>query len=446
MGTCDTKLKWYEILGIFGLYTFAFFAFLGIAGANLGLIIMLIAILIDGKKAWKAFHSDPLFWLFIVFILYVCGRAYFAANEYPNTEKLQWRAAYGWIRPWFFLLAAWWFQGNNRRIGYVFLLCLLGLTLDILLESDVSIIKQIVTDDLRFSFGYVAIFVGLISGITLTGLFIYSPYLIHNYRSLDQKLPLVFCIVALFCLFAVVHISSQSRGSWLAFLGAIIVMIVVTLWHYKKNHQEFRKFKIATLLTTGLLFIVIIIAINSGIIKKRFNQSAELTNQIIHQGVIMKDIPFTPLGYRIHMLYFGLNRFIERPVTGWGPGTIVNRVLHPEDMDTDFERNQLKKLNFSHLHNGYLTTLVRVGLIGFILLGATGFIVILKLQLGYLTGGISPAHSLFLLSALIQTVIWNLSDSRIIHVDFGMLMVLLGGAIVSWSFHEKAHGKKTNCQ
>ena len=428
----DNSSAWVSRLGIGGLYIFSLFAFLGTAGANLGLFLMLIALLWDRKRVWPVLRREPLFWLFLTFSAYVYIRAYFAVAEFPESAHWQWDDARGWAYLWLFLLVAWWLGGEQRQITRCLGLALAGLTTKMVLELDLATAQRIIFEGARYEFGFVAIAAGLFTGIALIGLGLFAPVLLRSARSAAWRAARALLLVVLVLFMLQAHIATQSRGAWLAMLVGLVAVAGLLLARHRVWLASLWSAKGAMVLLSGVLLLGWVGGMNSHIIDKRFEQSRGIFSQVIANGLDVEEIPYTSFGKRIHMAHFGFQRFLDRPVFGWGPGSRIMRLLGPEHAETPLEVEEIRRLNYPHLHNGYLSVLVRLGMVGSVLLGSAAFLVVRALWQGYRNGGLTPIHFVFLVGALIETAIWNLSDSRIVHVDFAFLTILLAGAMYSW--------------
>jgi len=433
----DNLTTWSNRLGIGGLYIFSLFAFLGTAGANLGLFLMLVGLLVDWKRVWPIFRREPLFWLFLTFFAYVYVRASFAALEFPESADLQWDDARGWAYLWLFLLVAWWTDGEARRITRVLGLALAGLTTKMVLELDHPTLERIVFDGVRYEFGFAAIAAGLFSGIALMGLALFAPRALRNAQSPGEKVVRFLLLVTLLLFFLQAHVATHSRGAWLAMLGGMVAVAGLVVVRYRAPFFNLWSGKRVLMLLGGVLLLGWTVAMNSDVIGKRMGQAEGVLLEIVSNGLDVEQVPYTSLGKRVHMAHFGFQRFLDRPLFGWGPGSRIMRLLGPEHAESRLEEEEIRKLNQPHLHNGYLSVLVRLGLVGFVLFAGATVIVVRGLWRGYKTGRMSNSHVLFLVGAMIETAIWNLSDSRIVHVDFAFLTILIVGTMYSWRLHER---------
>lgn len=438
-----------ERLGLAGLYIFALFAWLGTAGANLGLVLMLAGMAWDGRRVGPALLREPAFHLFALFTVYVSVRAASAADEFPQMAQLQWDDAWGWLNLWFFLIAAWWLRGDPRRIGTALVLALVGLIAGMAQHVDAAQLELLRRGE-RVGFGHVALVSGLLSGMALIGLFIFAPRLWAGLRvGRLGWLRLLLWLVAVAVMFEV-WLASQSRGAWLATVAALVgVGLVVAVRRLTRAPRRgsaggvsWGRWGPVAAAVGGLLLVGVVVS-NSGVFQNRIAAESDTLDRLQKDGLEIEEVPFNAaggelqnsVGRRIHMLYFGGQRFLERPWFGWGPGTQVLRLFGPEDFESAIQSKQARMLTeHPHVHNAYLATLVRLGLAGGLLLAAGLLWVLFNLWRGYRRGMVGDDLFLFLAGGIGLFGIWSFIDARLVHVDIGFLSILLFGVAFSHRF------------
>ena len=142
---------------------------------------------------------------------------------------------------------------------------------------------------------------------------------------------------------------------------------------------------------------------------------AELKNQ---------KVPVSSVGLRFHFNVYGLEKWLERPVIGWGPGT--SRML--------LMQHPLKAAHgFPHVHNTYLDAFLELGSIGGGLFAASAFLLIRMLWRGRRDGSIPEDLAIFLFGVAAMLSIWSLSNVRYDHVDGRHYHLML--AAIIYTFH-----------
>ncbi|MET0043061.1 MAG: O-antigen ligase family protein, partial [Candidatus Thiodiazotropha sp. 6PLUC3] len=168
----------------------------------------------------------------------------------------------------------------------------------------------------------------------------------HLQLSNTQRYGAVIVIILAILFFTQGLIISQSRGVWLAIFFAIPT-IFLTL---KFTRQSKRQPKVSLLipLTTMGVILALILALNWNTILQRVSSEQQELGVVISEG--LNQAPLTSTTYRLHLWEFGLNKWLERPFTGWGPGTthaLVEAEKNPALRDH-------RDVGFDHLHNASL--------------------------------------------------------------------------------------------
>jgi len=135
-------------------------------------------------------------------------------------------------------------------------------------------------------------------------------------------------------------------------------------------------------------------------------------------------VPVSSVGLRFHFVAYGFEKWLERPVIGWGPGT--SRML--------LQQHPLEAARrFPHVHNTYLDALVELGSIGGGLFAAAAVLLLGMLWRGRREGSIPPDLAIFLFGVAAMLSIWSLSNVRYDHVDGRHYHLMLAAMI--YTFH-----------
>jgi O-antigen ligase len=230
-------------------------------------------------------------------------------------------------------------------------------------------------------------------------------------------------------IFVEVMLVTQSRTGWIAVASTLSIAL---LYGVIKNRRIFRTQ--ATNLTVVLLIslLAVVIYTQHEKIYNRFAEEGRVAQTIITDFDI-KNIPYTPLGQRLHLWHFGFNRFLEKPIFGWGPGTSVTKALKNGDFTTTMEKIEAKKLHkHPHLHNTYLITLVRLGIIGTLIVISAFIVLSYGILREYKSAKIDKHISFFYLASLLSFFIANLTMFRLFSQEDTALIYLIFGTIFSY--------------
>ena len=423
-----------DILGSFGLFLFAFASLLSTSGASLGLALLVGTMLLQ-PSAWRELRRDPLILLGVVSTLYLVARALWAMREFPETVHLQVRQARDWVGLWLFVVVAWWLKGDLRRSGRVLLLALLGLLVGV--AGHLFTHGHILWSGQRTGFHLRAIAFGLYSGTAILGLGILAPRIWGNKDDVTH-----FAIrvgLWLISLAALVQglIMTQSRGAWMA---AALVIPPVTLLRYlsaatRRSWSWRRRLGFAA---SALLIATVLVLLNLRIISTRLSQEREVFAAAWRGD--FDAVPTSGLGVRVHTLRFGLVKWLERPLLGWGPGSteyLISRSGLPELRHSEWGEGGWVQGHawLDHLHNTYLEILVRFGLVGCLLMVIVLGALVRGTWIAYRAGRLPSDYVWFLAGSLALISIWSLSDFRLLHPDWRSYWIILGGVVATFRWH-----------
>jgi O-antigen ligase len=183
-----------------------------------------------------------------------------------------------------------------------------------------------------------------------------------------------------------------------------------------------RKSMIQTLLAiapVGGLILLVLLA-NRDIISQRLQQSAE-SMDVISTLQATGDVARDPFAIRAQLVRHGIERWLERPLFGWGPGTQV--APSAESLPV-----QMK-----HLHNAYLELLARLGLVGAAFFAMGLWLVARAAWKAYREKRLAMDHLVFLIGAFSVLAIWCTANFRFTS-EVRFLIVLLNAVAYSVAF------------
>ncbi|MET0090966.1 MAG: O-antigen ligase family protein [Candidatus Thiodiazotropha sp.] len=409
-----------ERLGLGGLYLFAFFSLLGVSGANVGLGLMLIALLISGE-AWRRLTRQSLFWLSLVIIAYITLRVWDASAQIEAEQKTQFNQARDWIQLFLFFIPAWWISRVPERIPATLVLMFGGFTLGILTSIDAELIQQITAGTRSgLHFGKPIIF-GFDCAAAILALILFIMIRLDA----DSPLPKgrrnwhIGLAVAAILFFTEGLIVSQSRGVWLAILVAVPTVFVVL----KITRRSRRQAAIPVLkpLLALSLFAALMLAFNWNTITSRVTSEQQELGMVVTQG--LENAPLSSSTYRLHLWQFGLEKWLQRPFTGRGPGTTHALV----DADDNPGLRDERGVSFDHLHNAYLEVVFQLGLIGIMLIALVCGLMISKLMEAYRRKRVSLYYIAFLFGNFALISVYSLTDFRHLHWNWRFYWLIIAG-------------------
>jgi O-antigen ligase len=410
--------------GVAGLFIFAFCARAATSAAYLGLLLMLLAFVIALPRIWPALRREPAVWLGLAFTAYLAARTAWAVNEFPATAGEQVNDAMKLFQLWLFPVLAWWLGGDRRRIAIAVVLGLAGFLVGAVHRTGLEDIAAVAAGG-RSGFGMPAIALGLYTATGLLGLFVLAPRFVGQHDS-RWHVPRLIAWLALVALMVGGLLASQSRGSWIAAL--LVVPPAVVLRYRASWRRPARGGRIV--LAAAVVAIAVTAALVYGyrdVIKHRMLWEDDTLRAVI--TLDEANIPYSAkssLGVRFHLTRLGLERFAERPVFGWGPGS--SQML--------IERDPRPALHqWVDLHNSYLEILVRLGAIGAALFAAGALLTVRALRKAGEAGAVDRGWFWFLAGVLALTAIWSVTDFRMIHTDWRFYWWLFGGIVYTFRLH-----------
>jgi len=417
--------------GIGGLALWAFSAGIDRTGIRIGSAMMTVALLLQWRDLWPRIRRDPIFWTGLALLLYLIVDAWRGVQLYPATTVAQ-RHGVGDVAVFTMLSVlpvAWWMGGNIRRIGWVLVLALAGLTIGILLDFNWADPRSYLHGErlvaMRSPNG-----LGLYSATAVLGLAIFgTQFILRGDKAANPGLRYAFTTVWVVAaaLFAVVLVLAQSRSAWLA--AAVVIVPAVALYVYQLIRSGTPRASVSWRLLLMVFAGVVIagsIAIYAsfGAIEKRIVSAGE--ELAVENPDATAEISDIAVRTRLELWKFGLTRFAEHPILGIGPGSA--RHLISTESPPIIQR-------YRHFHNLYLHLLVTVGLVGATLVFAIGALVAraawrtlragsMPVEIGYFVGG----------AALLYLVV---SFFTIRHDDtYGRtFLLLLGGIAYTFWLH-----------
>jgi O-antigen ligase len=418
-GKGNRVLEW---LGTGGLFLFAFSALLSTSGASIGLGCLLVSSLLY-RPVWPKFIGDPVLILCVICATFLALRTGWAVWEFPESRELQESQAWDWFRLLLFICVAWWSQRDLRkRAAWLLLLSLAGLLIGMVYH--LSSHPGLLWSGKRTGFHLPIIAFGLYSSTAILGLLTMAPRIWGK----RENRPFYPARVGLWLvgLVLLTHglIITGSRGAWIAAILVIPPMVFLRYHAAWKRRASSRWRSIGLVSVTMALFGLLILA-NLPQIQKRVVLERQTFKATWKRN--FDQVPTHGFGVRVQTFRFGLAKWIERPIFGWGPGATEYLISHSGLPSLQHPLSEGRYAWLDHLHNLYLEVLVRFGLAGTMLLLTVVTFLLKALWHAHREGRLPADYAFFLTGTFALVVLWSLSDFRLLHPDWRSYWILLGG-------------------
>lgn len=437
-------VTWPLRVGIFGLYIFAFGSSQGAAVGNISLAVILAAFLAmlptQGGKFWR----DPMVKLGALFLAYHFISSYLTYDlipppGQPNHDLLvdaYFEALPGWAMLWAFLVAGWFLSFAPRHMLPILTLAAIGLLVDAASEMDWSqLLLALTANEHRLDFGSTVNGIGLVAAVGLYGTVVlgagwYRPPMRGDALTWAARAGILVVGIAFLCIL----LASQSRTAWLALLSAAFGAVCwMGARHVRRLRGRPGRLLVDGAVVVGVVTAILIAVLQTGLIQERVRFTLEQESAVLSAVLEgrLDDVPHTSVGDRVYMYRQGVERFLERPLLGWGPGTAVTQHFAEADGYPFLHR-------FADLHNGFFLIFVRFGLLGALpFLFAGGLLAWRVIRAARMLKGRDQRLAVFALGAMFITAVASVMNFRWIHLDFSFFWILVGGVAYAVSLPER---------
>nr|WP_231367680.1 MULTISPECIES: O-antigen ligase family protein [unclassified Thioalkalivibrio] len=355
------------------VYVFAFLSPLSITLGQLAQFGMLIITALVVVRHWQGVIRSPVFWIAVAFIVYVLLRGLSAAFiEQPELSSEHLDGMGTWVRilalPVLILAMALVATGDWLRhaVGALVVMALGFLFFEILPTWSWEDFNQALTGTFRYIFGMGHSRAALAMGAMLIGLLMFVPALLLGngvqprargtwaiaFRASGVLVAVVMLLVAIFV--------TKSRTGWLSLIVALSVLAILLAWHFRR---ELRRPPVMA----GLLVLVALFA--SGVhfawdeIERRAMDRADAIGEILAMESLEDAWEFEDgnVGARGAYKVFAIQLWLDRPMTGWGPGD-------PYHMMAERPLPPVLEGRSGHFHDAHVELLSRLGGIGYVLM------------------------------------------------------------------------------
>ncbi len=347
----------------------------------------------------------------------------------PPGSVVRWDEAAEWLQLLLFIPAAYLLRSHRKDLNRLLLLCVAGLMLRILLRMDWELLlnSPLAHFNLREGYGFAALAFALYCGTALLGLL----FLRDRCRTWPPRHLADFATLILWLLGALIlvqmFLGTQARGAWLSFIAAIGIGTI--LQHRSRNththHGAVRWLAAAAAMIFGITLLAM--TPQGDAIVQRIVSEAHFVEAMINGEEIA--VAHSSIALRWNAQVFGIQTWLDRPMTGWGPGPSRQLMAAAGNPNLVVDTGEVLK----HLHNTYVEILVQTGIPGLTLAGLLITLLIRGLLLAHRAGNVPPDLFTFLMSAITLLLLWCLFDYRALNQDWRAFWTLLAGTILSLS-------------
>ncbi len=407
-------------------------------GAFMATLLMLFA----GLSAWRELARLPVAWLLGFFVFFVIGHAGYATAVFPSISySKQLSAASELVRLGVFsCVIGWWLSLMPRAIPVLFGLMIAGLLTAVLAYMPWANMPQIWDGQLRPKLGMPENLAGQLAALGgwLALCLLLKSWNAHG-RFHRRRGLMAMCLLAYVGSFCAL-LFSQSRGAWLAFVATLPV-VALSVW-YTSKREDGGAVPWPPLIGVAAVSLLLVLGARD-IVAQRFAGAEQLLPQVSdapqrgeseaslgeRSGPTHKNAKHGPnagpqtsknvhsakvnnhaISVRMSLYEFGLERWRERPLLGWGLRS-TSALIAGSGLRLDGQRH-------AHLHSAYIDALVGMGAIGVCLLGL--FVVLLAGELvgAWRYGVVSNAGFLMVAGCIGIVLIANGFDSLLWRYDY----------------------------
>ncbi|UHD18603.1 O-antigen ligase family protein [Thiocapsa bogorovii] len=411
--------------GLFGLYVFAFFALLGITPATVGLILLTLIFLIR-FDAWRELARDPVALIALTFGVFVATHSLIAYFLEPTPTLAQAVAdnSTDWVKLLLFIPLAYWVAGRPDRVRLVLMLGLAGFTLATFRKIDWATFDAAFFST-RFDAYLPSIAFGMFAGLGALGLLATRrAFWIERDHPWQRWLATTLWAVWLLIMLEGLLLS-QSRGSWLGFLGGLAILMLLE-WRTRHATTATPPRRRWLAIVLGLGALGVILSSQYQTIEMRLTDQTDTLQQVISGDVT--GVTSDPVGLRVNALLFTYEKWRERPWFGWGAGTSREWIATSGRPDTLMDNVEW----LPHLHNAYAETLFQFGSVGLLLAVALVWALVRATRDACRAGRLPADLCRLFLVTLVFVLIWNLFNYRVVRSDWMVFWILLAGTAYSF--------------
>lgn len=412
----------FEIIQKIGILLFSFgvWSFHEIAFA--GLALMLIGAILNWRQSVRELTSSLTGILSLTLLAYISISILYFSREFPDHASLMVEEGFRHIYLLGFLLFALALRQKTNYIWPAILLAILGFFMGRAIYLPDLINSSQHWWSSRHALGFpTAIPMGQYAFAVMLGLLIFFPRL----ASLGSRGALLIWILSLALVIQFIVIS-QSRSVWLA-APIFIALTIFMAWRLGIGTRR----SLAILAAASIIILLITATFQHQTIQKRITQESETLAKLLAGGI--DAIPSAretggseSISIRVNMIKFGFEKWAERPLFGWGPGS--SKMLIQCCAPDSFRE-------YNDLHSAYPETLMRFGLIGTLIVIALVASVFRDAIKATQSGALPKDIFLFVILCLALHFVVAIGNYRIINYDWRIYWIFFAGIAAAFSPH-----------
>lgn len=396
-------------VGGLGLYLFAAFAVVKGSFTEIGLFLMLVSMVMTPRRVVEAYRREPVLWIAALGAAYVVVRALGAAREFPGTADEQMEQINDWLRYLSVFVIAWALAQDPRRLWTASALFAAGVLYRLLAHTPWAELDALLRGALPPQpFGWWHTTFGSYLGAALIVLVFVVPAAVPAAGGRARRVAVWAALGVVLFLVAEGVLATKSRGVWLALLLAVPpgLLLLAGLRRRGLGGAVDREVGRAALL--ALVVFAAALLPQAERVTERATAEPETYQAFIREGI--EETPRTSLGTRLHVYRLGLERWLERPLLGWGTGSAAMVIAESGRFDPEAYLPP-------HFHNLVLAILVRFGLVGLALAGAVVTIALVRLAGAVRRGDLPAAWVALLFASTLFYMAWSMADVDVLRWD-----------------------------
>lgn len=416
-------------LGLAGLYVFAFGAWLGVALANLGLLLMLIALVLDWRRLLTTTRSSYWPWLTLVSLLALALATWqgMAANGDVAVNHIDEARRLALL--WLFLLVAWWMAGDTRRIATALILASAGFVIGRLTALDDGGGLMIFNPGDRPGFGLPTLAFAQYTATLFVSLCLLGPRIQSLVQAPGPRLLLTLAWLCVIAISLTGLILAEARMVWIATI-AVLIPAVAALWLHARElrtHGPGQQSAGRSILPLVAILMLAVVAVNSETVSNRISAEHQAFAPVLSGD--LEQAGYGSVGLRAHAWRYALALIETRPWFGWGPGA-------SRAMLASHEEPRMHVL--PDFHSTPLEFVVTVGVLGTLPFVLAFCIALVVLFSAFRQGRLPLDLFLIVVSALALHQLAGLTNSRILNPDWTHVWLLFGGAATTFAAHVRS--------
>jgi O-antigen ligase len=401
---------------------------LGTGPASIGLVLLTLTFLVRFRH-WPSLARDRVGIWALVFATFVACHSLVFSITAPVPELAEAVADTGmdWLKLLLFVPFAYWAAGIPGRIRLLLFLALLGFTLGTIREIDWSAFDPSFFQR-RYDGRLPAIAFGMFSALGALGLLALR-------RSFWGRLPggwtgwlRMLAWLSLFAMMLEGLVLSFSRGSWIAFVAALVILFCLEWRDRRRSSRAGARFRTGpSLLIGGLIAVALVLVLGSQLeqITSRVEAEADTISSLVQGDP--SQIESGSIGLRVHAWLCAWDLVSERPWFGWGAGTSRHLISHSGRDELRYDEKEW----MPHLHNAYVEIAVQFGSLGLLLSSVLVWRLAGSTRRACLGGHLPGDLCRYFAVTLVFVLLWNMTNYRVIHHDWLSFWIIFAGSAYS---------------